>query len=174
MQSCLLWRHCNAMVVLAATVNKKLFVFSVIWENICLPMWYERFSWSLDFGDKMAEFTHPVLKIWRSQKLIVIQIQLMNIRIWECKYYCLHLVPKFGDVHNPPNWRLHPTDEVRKESSEYDITRKLLSLSLDLFFEIWLFPVTFLLVFFYRHLLPLLFFWLGCYCSMWLYFSPGN
>ena len=79
----------------------------------------------------------------------------MNIHIWECKYYFFHLVPKFGDVRNPPNWRLHPTGEVRKESSEYDITRKLLSLSLDLFIEIWLFPVTFLLVFFiaifYRH-----------------------
>ena len=37
--------------------------------------------------------------------------------------------------------------EVRKESSEYDTTRKLLSLSLYLFFKILLLPVTFLLVF---------------------------
>ena len=85
-------------------------------------MWYEWFSWSLDFGDKMAEFTHPVLQIWRSPKLIVIQIQLMNIHIWECRYYCLHLVPKFGDVRNHPNCRQHPTDEVRKESSESWVT----------------------------------------------------
>ena len=130
-----------------------MFVFSVI----CLPMWYERFSWSLDFGDKMAEFTHPVLQIWRSQKLIVIQIQLMSIRIWECKCHCLHLVPKFGYVRNPPNWRLHPTDEVRKKSSEHDITRKSLSLSVRLVLRNLAIPGYFPSSLFHRHLLPLLF-----------------
>ena len=160
------------MVVFAATVNTNCLCL-VLSERTFVPLWYERFSWSLDFGDKVAEFTYPVLQIWRSQKLIVIQTQLMNIHIWECEYDCIHLVPKFGDVHNPPNWRLHPIDEVRKESSEYDITRKLLSLFLDLFFEIWLFPVTFLLVFLAPSFV-VIFFWLGCYCSMGLYFSPGN
>ena len=38
-----------------------------------------------------------------------IQIQLMNIHVSECTYYCLHLVPKFGNVRSPnlaaaPNW----------------------------------------------------------------------
>ena len=33
----------------------------------------------------------------------------MNIHVSECKYYCLHLVPKFGNVRDCQNWRLHPT-----------------------------------------------------------------
>ena len=33
----------------------------------------------------------------------------MNIHVSECKYNCLHLVPKFGDVRNRHNWQLHPT-----------------------------------------------------------------
>ena len=40
----------------------------------------------------------------------LIQIQLMNIHVSECKYYCLHLVPKFGDVCDRQNWSLHSTD----------------------------------------------------------------
>ena len=32
-----------------------------------------------------------------------------NIHVPKCKYYCLHLVPKFGDVRDRQNWRLHPT-----------------------------------------------------------------
>ena len=60
----------------------------------------------------MAEFPLPVLQIWRSRKRVAIQIQLMNIHVSECKYYCLHLVPKFGDMCDRQNWRLHPTDEV--------------------------------------------------------------
>ena len=71
---------------------------------------FSRFSWSLDFGAKMAEFPLPVLHIWRSRKRVAIQIQLMNIHVSECKYYCLHLVPKFGDMCDRQNWRLHPTD----------------------------------------------------------------
>ena len=57
----------------------------------------------------MAEFPLPVLQIWRSRKRVAIQIQLMNIHVSECKYYCLHLVPKFGDMCDRQNWRLHPT-----------------------------------------------------------------
>ena len=60
----------------------------------------------------MTEFPLPVLQIWRSRKQVAIQIQLMNIRVSECKYYCLHLVPKFGDMCDRQNWRLHPTDCV--------------------------------------------------------------
>ena len=59
---------------------------------------FSRFSWTLDFGAKMAEFPLPVLQIWWSRKRVAIQIQLMNIHVSEYKYYCLHLVPKFGDV----------------------------------------------------------------------------
>ena len=70
---------------------------------------FSRFSWSLDFGAKMAEFPLPVLQIWRSRKRVTIQIQLMNSHVPECKYYCLHLVPKFGDMCDRQNWRLHPT-----------------------------------------------------------------
>ena len=54
----------------------------------------------LDFGAKMAEFPLPVLQIGRSRKRVAIQIQLINIHVSECKYYCLHLVPKFGDVRD--------------------------------------------------------------------------
>ena len=57
----------------------------------------------------MVEFPLPVLQIWRSRKRVAIQIKLMNIHVPECKYYCLHLVPKFGDMCDPQNWRLHPT-----------------------------------------------------------------
>ena len=60
----------------------------------------------------MAEFPLPVLQIWRSRKRVAIQIQLMNIHVSECKYYCLHLVPKFGDMCDRQNWRLHPTGNV--------------------------------------------------------------
>ena len=66
------------------------------------------FSWSLDFGAKMAEFPLPVLQIWRSRKQVAIQIQLINIHVSECKYCCLHLVPKFSYVRDRQNWRLHP------------------------------------------------------------------
>ena len=72
---------------------------------------FSRFSWLLDFGAKMAEFPLPVLQIWWSRKRVAIQIQLMNIHVSEWKYYCLHLVPKFGDMCDCQNWRLHPTDE---------------------------------------------------------------
>ena len=72
---------------------------------------FSQFSLTLDFGAKMAEFPLPVLQIWRSWKRVVIQIQLMNIHVSECKYYCLHFVPKFGDVCDRQNWRLHPTAE---------------------------------------------------------------
>ena len=70
------------------------------------------FSSLLAFGAKMAEFPLPVLQIWRSRKQVPIQIQLMNIHVSECKYYCLHLVPKFGDMCDRQNWRLHPTGDV--------------------------------------------------------------
>ena len=33
----------------------------------------------------------------------------MNIHVSECKQYCLHFVPKFGDMRDRQNWRLHPT-----------------------------------------------------------------
>ena len=45
----------------------------------------------------MAEFPLPILQIWRSRKRVAFQIQLMNIHVSECKYYCLHLVSKFDD-----------------------------------------------------------------------------
>ena len=50
---------------------------------------FSRFSWSLDFGTKMAEFPLPVLQIWQSRKRVAIQIQLINIHVSECWYYCL-------------------------------------------------------------------------------------
>ena len=78
---------------------------------------FSRFSWSLDFGAKMAEFPLPVPQIWRSRKRVTIQIQLMNIHVSECKYYCLHLVPKFGDECDRQNWRLHPTVDIARETS---------------------------------------------------------
>ena len=86
---------CNIRKLTAAFVSK-IGVFSQV-------------LWTLDFSAKMAEFSLPVLQIWRSRKRVAIQIQLMNIHVSECKYYCLHLVPKFGDVRNRQNWRLHPT-----------------------------------------------------------------
>ena len=46
---------------------------------------FSRFSWSLDFSAKMAEFPLPVLQIWRPRKRVAIQIQLMNIHVSECK-----------------------------------------------------------------------------------------
>ena len=72
---------------------------------------FSQFSWSLDFDAKMAEYPLPVPQIGRSRKGVAIQIQLMNIHVSECKYYCLHLVPKFGDVRDRQNWWLHPTDQ---------------------------------------------------------------
>ena len=38
----------------------------------------------------------------------------------ECKYYCLHFVPKFGDVRDRQNWRLHPTDICNNITSNND------------------------------------------------------
>ena len=38
----------------------------------------------------------------------------MNNHVSGCKYYCLHLVPKFGDMCDRQNWRLHPTVHVVK------------------------------------------------------------
>ena len=70
---------------------------------------FSRFSWSLDVGAKMTVFPLSVLQIWRSRKRVAIQIQLMNINVSEFKYYCLHLVPKFGAVSDRQNWRLNPT-----------------------------------------------------------------
>ena len=70
---------------------------------------FSQFSWSLDFGTKLAEFPLPVPQIWWSQKCVVIQIQLMNIHVSECKYYCLHLVPQCGDVRDRQYWQLHQT-----------------------------------------------------------------
>ena len=60
----------------------------------------------------MTEFPLPVLQIWRPRKRVASQIQLMNIHVSECKYYCLHLVPKFGDMCDRQNWRLHPTADA--------------------------------------------------------------
>ena len=66
----------------------------------------------------------------------------------------------------PVTWNMFPFDEVI-------LTRKLLSLSLDLFFKIFysrllslysFLPLSFLLTFF----------WLVCYCNIWLYFSQGT
>ena len=51
-----------------------------------------------------------------------------------------------------------------------NITRKLLFLSLDIFFKILVFQVIFGAII----LFVLTFFWLSCYCSMRLYFNPGN
>ena len=48
-----------------------------------------------------------------------------------------------------------------------NITRKLLSLSVDLFLKILLFPVTFLIFFSIAIFRPY-FYRLACYCSMWL------
>ena len=62
----------------------------------------------------MAEFPLPVLHMWRSRKWVAIQIQSMNIHVSDCKYYCLHLVSKFGKVCYHQNWRLHPTAKDRQ------------------------------------------------------------
>ena len=60
----------------------------------------------------MVEFPLLVPQIWRSRKPVATQIHLMNIHVSECKYYCdINLVPKFCDVPDRQNWRLHPTDE---------------------------------------------------------------
>ena len=91
---------------LTATFVSKIWVFS-------------RFSWLLDFGVKMAEFPLPVLQIWRSRKWVAFQIQLMNIPVSECKYYCLQLVPKFGDVRDRKNCRLHPTGKDRSQNDSF-------------------------------------------------------
>ena len=74
---------------------------------------FSRFFLTLDFAAKMAEFPLPDLQIWRSRKRVAIQIQLMNIHVSECKCYCLQLVPKFGDMHDRQNRRLHPTNDVK-------------------------------------------------------------
>ena len=66
----------------------------------------------------MAEFPLPVLQIWRSRKRVAIQILLMNIHVSEWKYYCLHLVPKFGDMWDRQNWRLHLTVEFTRAPSK--------------------------------------------------------
>ena len=70
---------------------------------------FSRFSWWLDFSSKMVEFPLTVRQIWWSPKRVAIQTRLMNIHVSECKYYCLHFIPKFGDVCNHQNWRLHST-----------------------------------------------------------------
>ena len=55
---------------------------------------------------------------------------------------------------------------------EKSITQKLLSLYLDLFCKNSLFKVVFLILFFIPIFSPY-FLLEGCYCCMWLYFSPG-
>ena len=49
------------------------------------------------------------LTISKMSDRVAIPIQLMNIHLSECRYYCLHLVPKFGDVRDHQNWWLQPT-----------------------------------------------------------------
>ena len=66
-----------------------------------------------------------------------------------------------------------PISIAPKALLEENITRKLLSLSLDLFFKILLFNVAFF-IFFLSLSFLLTFFWLVCYCSMWLCFSQGT
>ena len=63
---------------------------------------------------RMSDWENPVSAMpvgcsCQSRKRVAIQFQLMNIHVSECKCYCLHLIPKFGDVHDHQNWRLHPT-----------------------------------------------------------------
>ena len=67
---------------------------------------FSRFSWSLDFGTKLAEFSLPVLQIWQSQNRVSIEIQLINIHVSECKYYCLMFI--FG----PQIWRYVPLPKL--------------------------------------------------------------
>ena len=61
-----------------------------------------------------------------------------------------------------------------------NITWKLLSISSDLYFKILVFQAAFLVFFSitifspYFLTLTLTFFWLVCYCNMWLCFSQGN
>ena len=86
---------------------------SLVWSIISLASDFSDYlliSKTIDFGTKIAEFLLPVLQIWRSRKRVAIQIQLMNIHVSECKYCCLHLVPKFGYMCDRQNWPLHPTD----------------------------------------------------------------
>ena len=70
---------------------------------------FSRFFLIARFRRQNGGISTLVLQIWRSRKRVPIQIQLMNIHVSECKYYCLHLVPKFGDMCDRQNWRLHPT-----------------------------------------------------------------
>ena len=56
---------------------------------------------------------------------------------------------------------------------EENITIKLLSLSLELFFKILLFQVFTFVIFVYINIFSHTYFMLVCFCSMWLCFSQG-
>ena len=60
-------------------------------------------------GTLAALVTYRVTAAIGSDLNRTIRIQLMNIHVSECKYHCLHLVPKFGDVHDRQNLWLRPT-----------------------------------------------------------------
>ena len=70
-------------------------------------------------------------------KRVVIQIQLMNINMSECKYYCLHLVPKFGDVRDRQNWRLHPTVIVASMGFKSQFARWLHAAGCSQLYMVW-------------------------------------
>ena len=95
-----------------------------------------------------------------------------SFRIWG---YVLHVDPISCVITNygQHQWVIPSHLSIALEALlEENTTRKLLSLSLDLFFKILLFQVAFLIFFsiaiFYPYCL------LVGYCSMWPYFSPGN
>ena len=70
-------------------------------------------------------------------------------------------------------WVIPSLSVVFQALLEENITRKLLSIYLDLFLKIWY--SRFLSIYSFLSLYVLLtFFWLVCYCSLWLYFSQGT
>ena len=83
---------------------------------------FSRFSWLLNFGAKMEELPLSVPQILWSQKRVVVQIQLLNILVTECKYYCLHLVSKFGGVGSP-NLMISKTSRCSNSVVEYSCNR---------------------------------------------------
>ena len=65
----------------------------------------------------MAEFPLPVLQIFDDNE---------NESVFKfswCKYYRLHLVPKFGDVRDRQNLRLHPTEHCDKSDNLFPTWR---------------------------------------------------
>ena len=137
------------------------------------PSPYHMWVWVGGFSKVVATFNHVV---WSFDLLMATTRDVWIIpsfRIWCYVLYVEHISCVITNC-GQHQWTNPSLFSIALEALlEENITRKLLSLSLDLFFKILLFQVTFLIFFSIAVLSPYIF-RLVCYCSMWLCVSQGT